>query len=433
MAETVGSTVDTTTVEENLDTSTSQIEGEDSTELNTESTESTDQLDESITTQSGDETSTEGREDGRVIPQHIRALKESNPAAYKTAKAEFFELRSWRDTFLKVQDAREAKELIESIGGAEGISEMRELTSEFRDVANQFLEGSPKFIQDLAEDDPVAFSLHFPIMLEEMQKRDFGYFADNISKLWDREFESTGIPRVLQGAKAELEKLAKGAERDAALYYINEVLKWQQSISNRSKKSEDPRVKSLLAERAKSRQTEAQTELKELNKDYQNKALNAVIPAGRKEFDSAFKGYKLDEKDRQRLFGYVVKAANDAVEADKHFKADRDALLQAKDVNGALRLVKARYAQEWVKAVKEQARLFRIGAGPGKQQQQQTDKDGQGGQQRQPDKGWIKVNARPDVGEIDRSRSPNDMIISGKAILKDGRKVDWTHLKSRVA
>jgi hypothetical protein len=372
---------------------------------------------------------TEGKEDGRVIPQHIRALKETNPAAYKAAKAEFFELRSWRDTFPKIQDARDAKELIESAGGADGISEMRQLTSEFREAANQFLEGSPKFIQDLAEDDPVAFSLHFPIMLQEMQKRDFGYFADNISKLWDTEFENTGIPRVLQDAKVNLEKLAKGPERDAALFYVNEVLKWQQSISGRSKKAEDPRVKSLLADRAKSRQTEAQSELKELNKDYQNKALNTVIPAGRKEFDSAFKGYKLDEKDRQRLFGQVVAAANATVERDKHFKADRDALLKDKDVNGALRLVRSRYAQEWANAVKEVARLFRIGAGPGKQPQQQQQNTNQNGNQRPVEKGWIKVNARPDGADIDRSRTPNEMIIGRRAILKDGRKVDWTHLK----
>jgi hypothetical protein len=262
-----------------------------------------------------------------------------------------------------------------------------------------------------------------------MQKRDFGYFADNISKLWDTEFENTGIPRVLQDAKANLEKLVKGPERDAALFYVNEVLKWQQSISGRSKKAEDPRVKSLLADRAKARQTEAQSELKELNKDYQNKALNTVIPAGRKEFDSAFKGYKLDEKDRQRLFGQVVASANAAVERDKHFKADRDALLKDKDVNGALRLVRSRYAQEWANAVKEVARLFRIGAGPGKQQQQQQPNANQNGNQRPVEKGWIKVNARPDGADIDRSRTPNEMIIGRRAILKDGRKVDWTHLK----
>lgn len=429
MPDTVGSIADTTTVEETLDTSTSQIEGTESTEQTTDLADSTETVDEGTETQSGDETSTEGKEDGRVIPQHIRALKESNPAAYKAAKAEFFELRSWRDTFPKIQDARDARELIESAGGAEGISEMRTLTSEFREAAHQFLEGSPKFIQDLAEDDPVAFSLHFPIMLQEMQKRDFNYFADNISKLWDTEFENTGIPRVLQSAKASIEKIAKGPERDAALFYVDELLKWQSSISNRSKKAEDPRVKSLLADRAKSRETEAQAELKELNKDYQNKALNSVIPAGRKEFDSAFKGYKLDNKDRERLFGQVVKAANDAVEGDKHFKADRDALLKDKDVNGALRLVRSRYAQEWAKAVKEVARLFRIGAGPGKQQQQQQDKGNQNGNQRPIEKGWIKVNARPDGADIDRSRTPNEMIIGRKAILKDGRKVDWTHLK----
>jgi hypothetical protein len=378
----------------------------------------------------GEGEGSQAAEDGRVIPQYIRGLKETDPKAYKQAKADFFQLRELRSTFPTVQAARDARELIESVGGQEGISEMRTLTSEFKQAAHQFLEGDPQFIKDLAEDDPVAFSLHFPIMLDEMQKRDFGYFADNISKLWDKEFEATGIPRVLQDAKATLEKVPKGPERDAALFYVNEILKWQQSISNRSKKAEDPRVKTLLSERAKTRQSEAQSEQQEFLKGYRTESANTVMKQAMTVFDSHFKNWKLEPQRRERLIGEVVRIANAAVEKDKQFKKDRDALLDAKDSRGATRLVRERYSREWATAVKEVAGTYRLGAGPGKQQQQQPNNQQRpGGQQRPADKGWIRVNTRPAAEEIDRSRTSPEMIVGGKAILRDGRKVDWTHLK----
>jgi len=60
----------------------------------------------------------------------------------------------------------------------------------------------------------------------------------------------------------------------------------------------------------------------------------------------------------------------------------------------------------------------------GNQQRQQQQPAGG-----QPAAGFVAVNARPDGMDIDRSRTTNEMILSKRAILKDGKKVDWSKLK----
>jgi hypothetical protein len=91
-----------------------------------------------------------------------------------------------------------------------------------------------------------------------------------------------------------------------------------------------------------------------------------------------------------------------------------------------LQLTKARFARELPDAVKRIARRYGMTSGTpatGTQRQQQQPAGGQ------PAAGFVAVNARPDGMDIDRSRTSNEMILSKRAILKDGKKVDWSKLK----
>lgn len=374
--------------------------------------------------ESGTEPLAETKEDGRVLPQWIKGLKESNPEQFKRAKAEFYEMRDRRTVHPTIQAARDEHDLVESIGGREGIENMREEVGFFKTASQQFFKGDPAFIQSLFQEDPIAAALHVQPMLEAFQKADAVGYASTIAKTWQNEFRQVGFAE--NGLEPLKAAIASG-NRDVASSILKSIEDWYKSIEETASKAEDPRVKSLLAERARQRDTQQQAEQGEFLKGYRTEAVNSVVAEGEKVFESFFKGRKLDAEDRKDLFAESMRIANRAVEADKDFASQRDKHLERGDSRSALKLTQARYARELKTAVQRVARRYGVSSGAPAQQQNPKQPNQQ--QQQNIPTGWVRANSRPQAEEIDRSRTSNDMIISGKAILRDGRKVDWSHLK----
>src|SRR6202795_1428679 len=384
--------------------------------------------------QGGKPGDTEVREDGRLIPKWMRALKESDPEGYKKAKTDLFELQGRRSVHPTVQAAREEHDLVQSLGGKEGVGKLREQSSFYSEAANQFLKGDPAFVKDLWEEDKIAAALHVQPMLDAFRTNDFEGYRTTIARLQDQELQAVGfgpalrnlIDAVEKGDKeAALNILVKG--RDAQGNASNFV-SWFNSVGEIARKAEDPRVKSLLAERAKARDTEQQTQTNEFLKGYRGEAINTVIGEAEKVFDSFFKGRKLDPEDRMDLLRDAVKLANQKVVEDKAFMEQREGHLTNKDSHSALQLTKARFARELPDAVKRIARRYGMTSGtPANGNQNRGQQPPGGGAQ--PPAGFVAVNARPDGMDIDRSRTSNEMILSKRAILKDGKKVDWSKLK----
>jgi len=376
----------------------------------------------------------EVREDGRHIPKWMKELQTSNPEAYKKAKTDLFELQGRRSVHPTVQAAREEHDLVQSLGGKEGVGKLREQSSFYSEAANQFLKGDPAFVKDLWEEDKIAAALHVQPMLDAFRTNDFEGYRTTIARLQDQELQAVGFGPALKNLIDAVEKgdketalniLVKGRDTQGN---ASNFVSWFNSVGEIARKAEDPRVKSLLAERAKARDTEQQTQTNEFLKGYRGEAINSVIGEAEKVFDSFFKGRKLDPEDRMDLLRDAVKLANQKVEADKAFMEQREGHLTNKDSHSALQLTKARFARELPDAVKRIARRYGMTSGTpanGNQQRQQQQPDGGG----QPAAGFVAVNARPDGMDIDRSRTSNEMILSKRAILKDGKKVDWSKLK----
>lgn len=374
------------------------------------------------------------REDGRVIPKWMRALKESDPEAYKRAKTDLFDLQGRRSIHPTVQAAREEHELVEAIGGREGLETLRTDATFFKEAANQFLKGDPGFVKDLWDEDPIAAALHVQPMLEAFRTKDFEGYRTTIAKLQDSELQAVGFGPALRNL---IDAVNKGDKETALSILVNgrdaqgnpsNFVSWYNSIGDISKKAEDPRVKALLAERAKARDTQAQTEHNEFLKSYRTETVNTVVDEASKVFDSFFRGRKLDPEDRTDLLRDAVKLANMKVQADKDFMAQQERHLELGDSRSAMQLTKARFARELPDAVKRIARRYGMTSGtPANGNKGQQPPPAAGGAKPQP--GWIAVNARPDGMDIDRSRTTNEMILSKKAILKDGKKVDWSKLK----
>jgi transposase-like protein len=364
------------------------------------------------------------KEDGRTIPKWVKDLQTSNPEAYKRAKADFFETRERRTIHPTVQAARDEHDLVQSLGGQGGITELRENAGVFKTAAQQFLKGDPAFVKDLWDEDPIAAALHVAPMLETYKARDLAGYKSTVARLWDQEFQAVGFGN---GIKLLMDAI-KAKDFDGATGLANEFKAWYESIGNEARKAEDPRVKSLLAERAKQVEDRAKGEQAEFTKGFRTDAVNMAVEEAGKVFDSFFRGRKLEADDRMDLLQDAIKLADRVLAADSQFMAQRQTHLDNGDKIKAVQLTKARLARELPEAVKKIARRYGMVSNTAPAQRQQTQQ-----QQQQPrvEQGWTAVNARPTAEEVDRGpgKTTNEMILSGKAILKSGKKVDWSALK----
>lgn len=364
--------------------------------------------------------------DGRKLPNYVKALKETDPKSYARAKTEFFDLAARRAVHQTVQAAREEHELVTSYGGAEGIAKLREDGQYFKTAAQQFLKGDPEFVKDLFDEDPIAAELHVPHFLEAYKTKNLEGYKTTLAQLWDTEFKSVGF--IENGIKPLIAAIQAG-NKEAALEIANSIHQWQNSISETARKGPSPREKALLAERAKQHETREQSEKDDLIKQYRTDSMNGIVEDGSKIFDSFFKGRKIDAEDRNDLLREAFAVANRAVSADKQFTEQRDQHLNAGDSAAALKLSRARFARELPEAVKRVARRYGMIAGPVKN----TLTEKPNGGTPPAAQGFTQLNALPNPNDIDRTKSPKEMLQSGRAILKNGRKVSWAHLRAQVA
>ena len=368
-------------------------------------------------------TETDGPADERKLPNYVKALKEADPKGFAKAKTEFFDLAARRSVHPTVQAAREEHELVTQFGGREGISKLREDGQYFKTAAQQFLKGDPAFVKDLFDEDPIAAELHVPHFLEAYRTKNFDGYKTTLAQLWDTEFKNVGFDNAFEF----LESAITAGEKDKALGALKSFRDWKTSISETARRGPSPREKALLAERAKQHETREQSERDDFHKSYRTDALNQVVEDGSKVFDSFFKGRKIDAEDRTDLLREAFAFANRAVQGDKQFVEQRDAHLAAGDAAAALKLSRARFAKEMPEAVKRVARRYGMIAGPAKPTPT-GDKPNQPGAQ--PAAGFVRVNARPNPDDIDRAKSTREMLQAGRAILKNGRKIDWAHLRA---
>jgi hypothetical protein len=391
---------------------------------------------------------TEPKEDGRIIPAHIRALKDTKPEEYKRAKTDFFDLRDRRTVHPTVQAAREEHELIQSLGGNEGITQLREDGQFFKQAAQQFLRGDKAFYSDLWEEDQTAAETGLPIMLELAREKSKDVYDAVLSRVWDEEFKLAGWDRQINALAQAIEN----GEKERAITLVEAFHNWRKGYTSKAQRAEDPRLKRLMAERASEQENKSKTEQETFLNSYKAAALNAVASDTEKMFDSYFKGRKItapdrseaDEDDRKDLLREILSLAVRKAGEDQEFIRQREQHLKNGDSNAALKLTKSRYAIVLPDAVKRVARRYGMLAGNPKPAPTKENGAGpSGAQPAKPAQGFVNVNERPQRTEINQEATARlaakegltwqDLVVGGRAVLNDGRKVSWAHLKQKVA
>ena len=369
-------------------------------------------------------TTEQATEDGRVIPKWIRNMQKSDPQGYAQAKSDFFALRSFRSVFPSVKDAQQAKEQLEFVGGPEGLSEIQSEHGEFKTVAQQFFDGDPAFVDDLANEDPVAFGAHVPHTLDKFMEVDRTGYNREMAKRISGEHESAQLRPRLEA----IYQAVKDGNSQEALDGLNAIAGWHDKLEEIGKQEDDPRFTKLREELTNQRKEGAERTKTEVLTDYRTTSAKQIESRASSLLDSYLPGKKLSAEDRSQLMQNVLYAANNEVLRDATFQKQldlqRERAVSTRNTSAAVRFAVARFEQAMKAAVERQARLMGVSAKPAV-----APKPGETNGSRtpvgKPVDGFAYITSPPSDKEINRFETNRDMVLKQRAVLKDGRKVTW--------
>lgn len=141
----------------------------------------------------------------------INSLKKTQPNVAKIVADSYFGRRAYEKEFATVQDARQARAVLDSVGGADGIEELNTEVTDWRREADQFANAAPELVESLYNSNPEAVVANALNILELLENKNPTHFEAALLPSFVRQIDKSGLPTALVKL-ADLIKEGKGQE-----------------------------------------------------------------------------------------------------------------------------------------------------------------------------------------------------------------------------
>lgn len=367
----------------------------------------------------------EPKGDDRLLPQWIRNLKTTDLAGYKEAKGQFFGKRTLDDK-LKDFDLDGVKGFLDQYGGKDGLTgtltELQGKAEGFDGILGKLESADPSLISDLLESSPEGFIKLAPVVMDQYRQTDPEGWAADMSAVFAATIQQNGIPGFLD----RLDMMLEFGRSDDARTMLQQLKGWAGEFAERAQAPRQEQRNGTqskgvdkLAEREQAiAKREASIFSDDVRRDVDTTIRQPLI---NKELDSYFKRRPNDNDAKELAISTVRSQVMERMKADKSFQDALNAFTARRDKDGAIKLIRSREAA----AISDIApKVGRMIFGNGAPAKQEGEKKPDGTQKVNPDAGFTMVDKAPAPQMIDRFRTTDAMIMRGKFILKDGRKLE---------
>lgn len=390
------------------------------------------------------------------VKKALAGIKETDPKAAQALRSAVFASHAWAQVMPGgIRQAREMATAFEEVGGVEGIQTLRDetqnLQSELDNVDTQWKAGDPNFFATLAENDPEAFVKAAPVVLEQLMKTDAPAYSALMGRIFYNTMTQKGVVRTMESLLNHANANKATAGMAPIIESLTALLNWSDQIRDLAQTQPERKPDKGLA---KLKEKETAFEAKqtaafkgEVGRDIKTHLENGIM----REVGKLLKARnvnlaQLKLKDKERFMAMVAEADRQLTQEfnkDKAFHAQKDRLMPTRDKERVLRLYQQKIDYMLSDArgpriAKKVANIFYRGAAPARTGERQGGNqgdrqrfEGERSQQRQnngdrQNTQVQRVAARPDPSTIDYSRTTDDMILDGQAVLKgSGKKVQW--------
>lgn len=354
-----------------------------------------------------------GVQDGRAVPNAIKQafakLKEIDSKAADLARRSYYEASDFKRVFPSVTEARDAHDLIESLGGSEGIGTLQKEVQDYAGELTRFSEGNPQAIEDFARDYPQGLAKLTPLAVDKMRQIDGPGYERMASGIIAQTLRDKGVAGSINRV---IELIGDGKQKDAH-ELASKIAQWidgvDQFARTKPQNEESPEAKALKEERANLNREKQQTFTTRVGTSVMSE-INKAIDAGLTPY---LKTVKLTPEQRKSLQNGVRTQLTRGFETNSAYQQRMKALIAQGDENAILRYVRGQLASDRVlKSIK--AEWSTRGFSTSKARTATANS------------GTMQVAQKPSADQIDWAKDRSrQRFMRGEATLKNGKTVRW--------
>ncbi len=346
-------------------------------------------------------------------------LQVENPALAKQLRNDLFMLSRWKENI--PGGPKEFKRLNDELarfGGLEGVGGLQTKLEYFDGLDAAFTAGDPKFIEALTDtpEGEEAFRSLAPAMIDKFRQSDPEAFDAIVARSTMDELRSGRFLLDVERLRDLVGDNPKAAE------YLNNIIGWVNGVN--AKAGAQPKAQARPGQQGRQQQGngDAETRLAEATRrEWSGEARTSSSALFQQEFAKLSAGRTLTPEQKDAVMELYTTRANRALKEKGDFENIAERYFTANNKSGWLKHVTGATREIMPKAL---AAAFNavIGSKPGprqvgQQQQRTTPKD--------LPNGVVALPARPKVTDVDPARTTPSMIAQRRAVLRDGRAVQW--------
>lgn len=359
--------------------------------------------------------------DGRRMPDNIRkaiAAAKDIPGAAGALRDLYFSNNDYRAVFPKPEDAVAARSLIDEVGGPEGIKEIQSEREEWEAIDKGFAEGSPEFVKQIAESNPESFGKVAVNVINEFAARhqdQYKAYADTVAA--NTVLSIPGLQDGLIELSRLHEQLAEHPQYQQAIKnVVNGIVGLRDSSQQLQQKKVDPREQQL-----KERETAFEERRRaDFEDGVATEARNHLNASLKSEIDKVLNGRKVDDDAYGNIQAMVEREIEKRLGEVPGFESQLEAQYRTGNRERSVTYIKSQYDRITPEAVKKiVGPLYRNVSAP---VQRVTPRVSAKPGERTVAPGSVVLREMPGRDEIDWSKTTMPDVMSGKAVLTNGKR-----------
>lgn len=366
---------------------------------------------------------TDGRKGPQALRDTVKSLSEQSPehaGQLKEMANSYFREKAYKQAFETPQLAADAKSLIDTVGGIEGISKLQERDQQFTQQDEMYRDGNPDILQNFAKDFPEGFSALAPHYLSLLSQKNPEAFNNAVVPYAVGLLDNAGFSDFLGNLQRETDP-ARSKQM------VENLIRWYQGAQNGAKELKTaPKNGTTKPDDGKaSLQTEREAIFSEGVAMKVNAAVEAPLAKATDQYAKQ-NGWNDDQKAyfKQQLSDAVVKQMN----GDKNYTAQVD--LRKKNTNRSHDTVASYISGEFNRRLTdiafETSEKVKKLLGTSKGKPATTGVTKPGGPQTAAGGRPLLISQQPNDADIDWSKDPNQLLfITNQSYLKNGKFVTW--------
>lgn len=368
----------------------------------------------------GEPESVDGRRGPKAYRDAANAAAQAMPehaAAIKEMAANSFRLNAYQQHFAKPEEAGQAKQLIEALGGNDGVANLQQRIQAVDLQDSGLKEGNPEVLDAMFKDFPEGAVALAPHYLSRLEKTNPQAFASAVAPY--------AIDLIVHAGLEDEIKAAYNAQDPKPV--LQKMFDWLQGQKQGAQKLRETPTQAPGADKIKQREQELnQREEQIFFTQVQDKVTSTVTPELDKAVDQYAKQYKLNDTQKMHFKNTLQAKLVEEMNNDKTYKQQVD--LRKANKTRTAQGIADYIAGEFKGRVKDAAfAVARDVYGATKQTPTTTGVVKPNQPKTAPNGGPLFVSQRPGNNDLDLSRPDAEMLmIQGKGYRKaDGMFVTW--------